>query len=183
MWFSPVLPGIFGNWYFRLCLLHPTSLPTFHFSSCDLTRFYSTLPWYIINSLVLFGKSSAINTQCDARKASVYGGVSKNIQRIGCPFKSHVFCWVYRALSCGSYGLRGPGIQGGMKLSFIPPCIPDSHPYRVKNTKCHIDTVISAGDGHSHPKHVEKRNKHAKKNCAQVGFIYKIIQGCTVNKT
>jgi hypothetical protein len=36
----------------------------------------------------------------------------------------------------------------------------------VKNTKCRIDTVISPVDGHSHPKHVEKRNKHAKKNCA-----------------
>jgi len=30
----------------------------------------------------------------------------------------------------------------------IPPCIPDSHPYRVTNTKCRIDTVISPDDGH-----------------------------------
>jgi hypothetical protein len=36
----------------------------------------------------------------------------------------------------------------------------------VTNTKCRIDTVISPDDGHSHPKHVEKRNKHIKKNCA-----------------
>jgi hypothetical protein len=35
------------------------------------------------------------------------------------------------------------GMQGG-----IPPCIPDSHPHRVTNTKCRIDTVISPDDGH-----------------------------------
>jgi len=45
-------------------------------------------------------------------------------------------------------------------------CIPDSHPYRVTSTKCHIDTVTSPDDGHSHLKHVEKRNKHTNKNCA-----------------
>jgi len=27
-------------------------------------------------------------------------------------------------------------------------CISDSHPYRVTNTKCRIDTVVSADDGH-----------------------------------
>jgi hypothetical protein len=36
---------------------------------------------------------------------------------------------------------------------------------------------------HSLQKHVEKRNKHTKKIVHQVGFIYKIIQGYTVNKT
>jgi hypothetical protein len=31
----------------------------------------------------------------------------------------------------------------------------------------HIDTVVSPDDGHIvAPKHVEKRNKHTKKNCA-----------------
>jgi len=38
------------------------------------------------------------------------------------------------------------GMQGGMSL--IPPCIPDSHPHSVTNTKCRIDTVISPDDGH-----------------------------------
>jgi len=46
------------------------------------------------------------------------------------------------------------------------PCTPNSHPHRVTNTKCRVDTVISPDDGHSRPKHVEKRNKHTKKNCA-----------------
>ena len=27
-------------------------------------------------------------------------------------------------------------------------CIPDSHPHRVTNTKCRIDTVIYSDDGH-----------------------------------
>ena len=33
------------------------------------------------------------------------------------------------------------------------------------------------------PKHVENRNKHIRKIVHHVGFIYKIIQGCTVNRT
>jgi hypothetical protein len=37
-------------------------------------------------------------------------------------------------------------MQGGM--SSIPPCIPGSHPHRVTNNKCRIDTVISPDDGH-----------------------------------
>ena len=45
-------------------------------------------------------------------------------------------------------------------------CIPDSHPYTVTSTKCRIDTAISPDNGHSHPKHVKKRNKYTKKNCA-----------------
>jgi len=50
---------------------------------------------------------------------------------------------------------------------YIPPNIPDSHPHRVANTKCHIDTVVSPDDGHTvAPKHAEKRNKRTKKNCA-----------------
>jgi len=32
--------------------------------------------------------------------------------------------------------------------SFIPPCIPDSHPYRIPSTKCRINTVVSTDDGH-----------------------------------
>jgi len=56
------------------------------------------------------------------------------------------------------------------RVEIIPPCIPDSHPHRVTNTRCHIDTVISPDDGHSRPKHVQKRNKHTKKNRAPCWF-------------
>ena len=57
------------------------------------------------------------------------------------------------------------------------PCIPDSHPHRVTNNKCHIDTVISPDDGH-----IVARNMYGKeinilrKSVHQVGFIYKIIK-------
>ena len=45
----------------------------------------------------------------------------------------------------------------------IPPCVPDSHPYKITSTKCHIDTVVSPDDGH-----IIARNMHRKenKNCA-----------------
>jgi len=67
----------------------------------------------------------------------------------------------------------------------------------MTNTKCRIDTVISADDffiiylftaigllpsgsgwAHSHPKHVEKRNKCEKKNCAPSWFY---LQDYTVS--
>jgi hypothetical protein len=51
-----------------------------------------------------------------------------------------------------------------------------NHPYRITSTKCRTNTVISPDDGHSHPKHVEKRNKHTKKNCAP-SWLY--LQDCT----
>jgi len=58
-----------------------------------------------------------------------------------------------------------------------------SHPHRVTNTKFWINRVISPDDGHSRPKHVGKRNEHAKKFVHKFGFMYKFIQGRTVNKT
>jgi hypothetical protein len=50
-------------------------------------------------------------------------------------------------------------MQGG-----IPPCIPDSHPYRVINTRCRIGTVFSPDDGHIVARKQEKKNnKYIKK--------------------
>ena len=69
-------------------------------------------------------------------------------------------------------------------MSFIPPCIPDSHPYRITSTMCHINTVVSPDDGH-----IVAQNMHRKeinilrKIVHPIDFIYKIIQGCMVNKT
>ena len=70
-------------------------------------------------------------------------------------------------------------MQGG-----ISPCIPDSYPYRVTNTKCRIDTVTSSDDdGHVVARNMYRKEINVlKKIVHQVGFIYKIIQGCTVNK-
>ena len=51
-------------------------------------------------------------------------------------------------------------------IVWYPPCIPNSHPHRITSTKCRKNTVVSPDDGHSHLKHVEKKNRHTKKNCA-----------------
>ena len=68
------------------------------------------------------------------------------------------------------------GWLSGMKGA---PCIPDSHPYKYQVS--HKYRCFSWWWAHSHPKHVEKRNI-LRKIVHQVGFIYKIIQGCTVTK-
>jgi hypothetical protein len=41
-----------------------------------------------------------------------------------------------------------------LACSFIPPSIPDSHPYRITSNKCRTDTVISPDDGHIVAKNV-----------------------------
>jgi len=46
-------------------------------------------------------------------------------------------------------------------------------------TKCPINTVVSPDDGHIYRKEINILRKIVH----QFGFIYKIIQGCTVNKT
>jgi hypothetical protein len=47
------------------------------------------------------------------------------------------------------------------------PGMPDSHPYRITSTKCHINTVVSPDDGHIVARLINTlRNKHTKKNCA-----------------
>jgi len=68
--------------------------------------------------------------------------------------------------------------------TLIPPCIPDSHPHRVTNTKCRTDTVISPDNGHTVARNMYRKDINIlRKTVHQVGFIYKIIQGCTVNET
>jgi len=64
-------------------------------------------------------------------------------------------------------------MQSGM--SFIPPCIPDSHPYRITNTKYRINTVISPDDGHIVDGNMYRKDVNIlRKIVCQVGFIYKI---------
>jgi len=71
------------------------------------------------------------------------------------------------------------GMQGG-----IPPCIPDSHLYRVINIRCRIGTEFSPDDGHVVARNVYRKAINIlRKFVYQVGSIYKIIQGGTVNKT
>jgi len=57
-------------------------------------------------------------------------------------------------------------------------------PYRITNTKCRIDTVISPDDVHIIERNMRRKEINIlRKIVHQVGFIYKIIQGCAVNKT
>jgi hypothetical protein len=54
----------------------------------------------------------------------------------------------------------------------------------VTNTKCRIGTVISPDDGHIVARNMQRKEINIpRKIVHQVGFIYKIIRGCTVNKT
>jgi len=49
-------------------------------------------------------------------------------------------------------------------------CIPESHPYRITSTKCHINTVVSPDDGHIVARNMYRKEinvlRKTKKNCA-----------------
>jgi len=67
--------------------------------------------------------------------------------------------------------------------SFLPLCILDSHPHRITSTKCRIHTVVSPDDGHIVARNMYRKEINTlRKIVHQVGIIYKIIEGCTVNK-
>ena len=56
--------------------------------------------------------------------------------------------------------------------------------HRITSTKCSKNTfVFSWWWAHSRPKHVETDKYTKNKFVHQVGFIYKIIQRCTINRT
>ena len=60
------------------------------------------------------------------------------------------------------------------RAEFIPPCIPDSHLYRVTNTRCCIGTVYSPDDGHIVAQNMQRKTiKILRKFVDQVGSIYK----------
>jgi len=103
------------------------------------------------------------------------------------PYQSFIsFRYIFRATMCPSSGEITVYATLGTCYSVwsICSCIPDSHPYRITSNKCRINTVVSPHDGH-----IVARNMYRKeintigKAVHQVGFIYKIVQGCTVNKT
>ena len=55
------------------------------------------------------------------------------------------------------------------------PAYQTSHPPRVTNTKCHINTVISADNGHIIAQNMYRKEINIlRKTVNQVGFIYKI---------
>jgi len=70
-------------------------------------------------------------------------------------------------------------MQGGMIST-----LHTSHPHRKTCTKCRINTVVSPDDGHIVAQNVYRKEINIlRKIVHQVSFIYKIIQGCTVNRT
>jgi hypothetical protein len=86
------------------------------------------------------------------------------------------FFYMFRATMCPS--------SGEITVYMRQPCIPNSHPHRVTNTKCRTDVVISPDDEHIVARNVYRKEINTlRKIVHQVGFIYNIIQGCTVNKT
>jgi len=59
---------------------------------------------------------------------------------------------------------------------FIPPCIPDSRPHRITNTKCRMNTVVSPDDGHIVARNMQRsinilRINILGRNCAH-GWLY-----------
>ena len=56
----------------------------------------------------------------------------------------------------------------------IPPCTPDSHPYRITSTKCRINTVVSPDNGHVVARNTYRNEINIlRKPVHQVVFIYK----------
>jgi len=95
------------------------------------------------------------------------------------------FIYMFRATMCPSSGEITLSMRHlvFLTLEWIPLCIPDSHPHRVTNTKCRIDKVISPDDGHMVARNVYRKEIDTlRKIVHQVGFIYKIIQGCRSTK-
>ena len=58
----------------------------------------------------------------------------------------------------------------------IPPCIPDSHLYRVTNARCRIGTVFSPDDEHTFARNMYRKAINILKNCLQIWFC---LQDCT----
>jgi len=60
----------------------------------------------------------------------------------------------------------------------IPPCVPDSHPYRITSNKCRKNTVFSPDVGPIDARNIWRLiNIRILRNVLhQAGFIYKIIQ-------
>jgi hypothetical protein len=56
----------------------------------------------------------------------------------------------------------------------IPPCIPDSHPYRITSTKCGTDAVVSPHDGHTVARNMWRKEINVQRKIVnQVGCICK----------
>jgi hypothetical protein len=43
--------------------------------------------------------------------------------------------------------VNAEGVNRLRMVIAVPPCIPDSHPYSITSTKCHINTAVSDDNG------------------------------------
>ena len=122
------------------------------------------------------------------------------MQNVGQPFKSQVFCWRFWELNCGIARSELDGTRwctgGEVKgkdangVGSHQPCtVLSSMHTRQSSTQSdkyqvsHRCSYFSWWWAHSHPKHVEKRNKHTKKNCAPSwlylqDLLYSLSAGC-----
>jgi len=65
-----------------------------------------------------------------------------------------------------------PGLQDR-----IPPCIPESHPYRITSTKCRINTVVSPDDEHIVPRNMERKEINIlKKLCTKLALFTRLYR-------
>jgi hypothetical protein len=99
---------------------------------------HSTFPDLWLCSITAKGFTQIL---CFVDRASLYNLVNKTnlVHNFSCMFISILY--MFRATMCPSSEEITVSMQH-------PSCIPDGHPQRVTNTRCHIDTVISPDDGH-----------------------------------
>jgi len=66
----------------------------------------------------------------------------------------------------------------------IPPCTPDSHPYRITSTKCRINTIVSPDDGDMVARNMQRKERNIlRRNCAPSWLYLQDYTGMQVNKT
>jgi len=108
---------------------------------------------------------------CSLLLSACFGQLCAHHQeKITVPLRRLVFVTVCRWLS-------------GMRAGF-PARIPDSHLYRVTNTRCRKGTVnFSWWWAHSCPKHVEKSNKHIKEIlCTKLVLFTRLYKAAQLTK-
>jgi len=55
-------------------------------------------------------------------------------------------------------------------------CRPVRHPYRVTNTKCRIDTVISSDDGHIVARNIKRKEINIlRKLCTKLALFTRLL--------
>jgi len=99
------------------------------------------------------------------------------------------FLYMFRANMCPSSGEITVSMRHLVFVTLcgwlsVLKCANQTVIHTVTNIKCRIDTVISPDDGHIVARNMYRKEINIlRKIVHQVGFIYKIIRGSTVNRT